>query len=93
MSRSKTRYSRPGRIRRRAPKINLLAVKISLFVGLIMALAVSLVEFLFWDWSWIGTIVIIVVASSSAYAATVKHAAHRLDFVRSALKKNQERHV
>jgi len=87
MSRSKTRYSRPGRIRRRAPKINLLAVKISLFVGLIMALAVSLVEFLFWDWSWIGTIVIIVVASSSAYAATVKHAAHRLDFVRSALKK------
>jgi len=62
-------------------------MKISLFVGLIMALVVSLVEFLFWDWSWIGTIVIIVVASSSAYAATVKHAAQRLDFVRMALKK------
>jgi len=87
MSRSTTRYSRPGRIKRRSPKINLLAVKISLFVGLIMALVVSLVEFLFWDWSWIGTIVIIVVASSSAYAATVKHAAQRLDFVRMALKK------
>ena len=86
MNSPKSSYRRPGYIRRRKAKIHQLGAKIALFSGLSVALVVSILELLIWDWSWLGTIVLTLVAASSTYYATVKYAAHRLEYIRNALK-------
>ncbi|MDA1028084.1 MAG: ATP-binding protein [Bacteroidetes bacterium] len=63
-----------------------LAVKFGLTIAAVTGVALSILQWLVWEWSWTGTFIVILVAFLSAYWACEKTINARLSFAKTAVK-------
>ncbi len=68
-----------------AHKSYTLAFKIGASTAIATGLVLSALQWLVWEWSWIGTIVVTLLSFFSAYGASERYFSNRLRFLQSAV--------